>query len=1045
MRFVLSTVLALIIAFCGSAGAGAFEIIKVPDSVNAVNLRAGIDVLPGENGRIQLSTAPGADGIIRRIEVLAEKEGSNPSWALFALGNDSDTQIQRLLVAPFYRLPDSGLLTPDLGSDRIAVLTVNAGIRPERVADPEADVFEITLDPGATVTFVAELVNGELPELYLWKPDAYRDYINSFTLFRGTVLGIAGLAAVFLTIMFVVKGRGVFPATAALAWAVLVYLLIDFGVLGRLLGVGNGAVQPYRAAAEAALATTLFGFLFIYLNLHRWHMRFLHLALALFAVFLGLFAYAFFQPEISVSIARIVMLLLGLFGFFAIVLLALRGYDRAIFLVPTWIIYIAWLFYAWLVISGKVTNDIAQPAVAGGLVLLVMLIGFTTVQHAFSEGQVSIGSLSEVERRALALTGSGDFLFDWNTDRDRVIVSEDIAPKLGMSPSQLRGPIKSWLERIHPEDQDRFRTALDTLVEMRRGKVSLDVRIAARDNTFLTFRLRVKPVLASDGQVSRIVGTLHDVTTERAARERLLHDSVHDSLTGLPSKALFLDRLDTALERSRNGEGVKPAVFFIDIDKFSGVVDRLGQAGADSVLLAIARRIARQMRPLDTVARLSADQFGVILCSEKTADKIAESADQLRKTIRAPFTFGDRDIAISASLGITIFDNGAASASDVLHDAELAMLYAKRHGGDRIEAYRAAARSIVALAKANEEELERAIRNDQIRMLFQPICALNSGRIVGVEALMRWEHPLRGLIGPDEFVPLAERSGQIEQLGHLAFSQSAAQLQAWQAAVRLPDDFFVSINLSPSQLSTDTMLADMRSYLSENKAIARHIKFEITESQMMLNPEHSAYVLSVLRSMGLGVALDDFGTGHSSLSYLHRFPVDTIKIAAPFVRFSEETGFAHTQAPIIRSIVALARELDLMVIGEGVETEAERDRLMQLDCRYGQGFLYAEPLDSDALQKRLAHNIAASRTNAAALQATPSVAAPAPRPAADAVKTRPAEAQPRPTAAPSPAKPAAAAKPKRKLKLKPASPREIFNAMVQAATPKKPSAGKKAK
>ncbi|MBU1174656.1 MAG: sensor domain-containing phosphodiesterase [Alphaproteobacteria bacterium] len=956
MRFVLRLLLALLLTAFAASGARAFEIITVPDSVNAINLRAGIDIMPGENGRVQLSTAPGADGIIRRIEVLAEKASTNPNWALFALANESDTQMQRLLVAPFHRLPGSGLIEPDLGSDRIAVLTVNAGIRPERVPDPEADVFEITLDPGATVTFVAELVEGELPELYLWKPDAYRDYVNSFTLFRGTVLGIASLAAVFLTIMFVVKGRGVFPATAALAWAVLAYLLVDFGVLGRLLGVGNGAIQPYRAAAEAALATTLFGFLFIYLNLHRWHLRFLHLALALIAVFLGLFAYSFVQPELAATIARVAMMVLGFLGLFIIVLLALRGYDRAVFLVPTWIIYIAWLFYAWLVISGRVTNDIAQPAVAGGLVLLVMLIGFTTVQHAFSEGQVSIGALSEVERRALALTGCGDFVFDWNVDRDRVQVSEELASRLGVSNPSLRGPIKAWLERIHPEDQDRFRTALDTLVEMRRGKVSLDLRIQAQDASYRAFRLRAKPVLAGDGQVSRVVGTLQDVTSDRAARQRLLHDSVNDSLTGLPNRELFLDRLDSALERSRHGEGAKPAVFFIDIDKFSGVVERLGQAGADSVLLAIARRIARQMRPLDSVARLNADQFGVVLCSEQTADRIAEVSDQLRKAIRAPFTFGERDIAVSASLGVTIFDNGPAQAADVLRDAELAMLYAKRHGGDRIEAYRAAARSIAALAKATEEDLSRAMKNDQIRMYYQPICELTSGRIVGAEALVRWRHPIRGLIGPEEFVPLAERSGQIEELGRLIFEQSAGQLETWQNGGHLPEGFFVSVNLSPRQLAKETLLADMRSYLDEHKSVASHIKLEITEGQLMLNPEHSAYVLANLKAMGLGIALDDFGTGHSSFGYLHRFPADTIKIAADFVRLSGDSGLVHTQAPIMRAIVALAAELDLMVIGEGIETEAERDRLMQLSCHYGQGYLFAEPMDADALHKRLMHN-----------------------------------------------------------------------------------------
>jgi 7TMR-DISM extracellular 2 len=278
MRQVFALVVLLLLAVVGPARAQEVDIVPAPEDINAVNLTSAVSIRPGENGKIELSTAPGEDGIIRRIGVLASQSGTNPNWGLFALRNDSDAQIDRLLVAPFFRLPGSGVFRPDLGSLRITALTPSAGIRPVRLPDREADVFEVTLDPGATVTFVAELSGTALPELYLWKPDAYRDYVNSFTLFRGVVLGVAALAAVFLTIMFVVRGRGIFPATAAFGWAVLTYLLIDFGIFGPLLGISNGSTQPFRAAAEAGIATTLFAFLFIYLNLHRWHLRFITLA-----------------------------------------------------------------------------------------------------------------------------------------------------------------------------------------------------------------------------------------------------------------------------------------------------------------------------------------------------------------------------------------------------------------------------------------------------------------------------------------------------------------------------------------------------------------------------------------------------------------------------------------------------------------------------------------------------------------------------------------------------------------------------------------------
>ncbi|MCF6325715.1 MAG: sensor domain-containing phosphodiesterase [Devosiaceae bacterium] len=951
-KYIVFSIMA--IAVMTIAPASAFEVIAVPSDVNAINLSAAIDVVEGADGRVRLSTAPGADGIVRRIEVLAAKEGTNPAWALFALSNPSDIQITRLLVAPFFRMPGSGLFTPDLGNARISALTPSAGLRPQRQNDPEADVFEIILDPGATVTFAAELTNAQLPELYIWEPGAYRDYISSFTLFRGTVLGISGLAAVFLTIMFVVKGRGVFPATAAFSWAVLIYLLIDFGVLGPLLGVDNGSVQPYRAASEAGIATTLFGFLFIYLNLHRWHLRFLHLAMALSAIMLALIAFAFLQPSIAATVARSILVILGIFGFALILLLAIRGYDRAVMLVPTWIIYLSWLTFSWMVLSGQISNDIAQSAVAGGLVLMVMLMGFTTVQHAFAEGQVSLGTVSEIERRALALTGSGDYVFDWNIERDRVNVSTEIHSRLGIREGALRGSIKLWLDRVHARDRDRFRTALDTLVELQRGKANLDVRFGAHDGAYRVFRMRVKPVLSGSGSVSRIVGTLQDVTADRASRERLMHDAVHDSLTGLPNKQLYIDRLERALIRARESGGIKPAVLVINLDEFSLLDERIGQSAADSVLLAVSRRIGRIMQPMDTLARTSGDQFAAILTSSDSATKIAEIAETMRRGLRTPFNFGDQDVILTASIGITIFDNGPASATEVLRDAELAMYYAKRLGGDRIEAYRASARSIAAYSEASEKELERAINAGELQVHYQPIYNIQTGKITGAEALMRWNHPSKGIILPSEFIPLAERIGMIEKIGRLALRQAANQTGDWINNFQLDENFFVSINLSTTQLATQSLLNDLRTMVTENPQLARHIKLEVTESQVMVNPEQSAYVLSALKNMGLGLALDDFGTGHSSLSYLHLFPFDTVKIPAQFVQMSENSGLAHTQGPIMRAIISLANELGLKVVAEGVESTDELKRLRELNCQMAQGFLFDSAMPGNDLQRKLA-------------------------------------------------------------------------------------------
>jgi EAL domain-containing protein (putative c-di-GMP-specific phosphodiesterase class I) len=363
------------------------------------------------------------------------------------------------------------------------------------------------------------------------------------------------------------------------------------------------------------------------------------------------------------------------------------------------------------------------------------------------------------------------------------------------------------------------------------------------------------------------------------------------------------------------------------------------------------------MRPLDTVARLGGDQFGVILASEQAAGKIAETAEQIRKALKSPFNFGDRDLSLTASIGVTIYDGNPVSATDVLRDAELAMYYAKRLGGDRIEAYRASARSIAAYTRASEEDLDRGLRHGEMQVQFQPIMDIHAGVIAGCEALMRWNHPQRGVVPPEEFVPLAERTGLIERLGRLAFEQAAGQAREWVSQLPLPEDFFVSVNLSPSQLATETLLNDMKALVNEHRMVAAHLKLEITESQVMTNPEHSAYMLAALKQMGLGLALDDFGTGHSSLSYLHRFPFDTIKIPAPFVQMADDSGMSHTQVPIIRSIVALATELDLAVIAEGVETIEEIERLQQLNCHYAQGFAFGAAMTGAEFTKRLAQQL----------------------------------------------------------------------------------------
>jgi diguanylate cyclase (GGDEF)-like protein/PAS domain S-box-containing protein len=663
----------LIAALFGASPAHAVEAVNVRTDVTAIDLTAVAELVKTETDRIQVSAAPGADGIVRRMQQPA-REGST-NWAVFALANSGDEQIDRLIVVPHYRMVGSGLLLPDLGLSRVVTITPSSGERPEEQDSATADIYRITLDPGTVITYVAELRTDRLPQLYLWEPDAYKDKVNSLTLYHGIVIGIAGLLALFLTILFVVKGSVMFPAAAALGWAVLIYIGIDFGFWGKVFDMSAGAERVWRACGEAILSATLLVFLFAYLNLSRWHVRYAHITIAWLAALAALIAVAVFDPAVAAGIARISLLGIAVCGLALVIYLSTHGFDRAVLLIPTWLLLVVWTLAAGMAVIGTVTNDIIGPALLGGLVLIVMLIGFTVMQHAFAGG-ITHGIVSDVERRALALTGAGDMIWDWDVSADKVFTSPETEHLLGLKRGALEGPAAQWLDVLHPLDRDRFRASLDSVVEQRRGRLTQDFRLRTSDGHYLWFTLKARPVVGSDGEVVRLVGTLTDVTDFKNAEERLLFDAVHDNLTGLPNRELFIDRMEAVFAFARSDPQVKPSVIVIDLDRFKQVNDSVGIAVGDSILLTIARRLGRLLKPQDTLARLSGDQFALILLSEREPARIVAFAETMRRTLRAPIAFNDREIFITASIGLALAENQPHRTEEVLKDAELAMYYA---------------------------------------------------------------------------------------------------------------------------------------------------------------------------------------------------------------------------------------------------------------------------------------------------------------------------------------------------------------------------------
>ncbi len=935
---------AVLIASLTVSPVRAVEAVNVRVDIAAIDLTDAVETLKSEGGRIQVSTAPGSDGIVRRMEVPAREVGAN--WAVIALANSSDEQIDRLIVVPHYQMVGSKILWPDLGLSRVVNITPSAGDRPDRQDSATADIFRITLDPGIVVTYIVELRTDKLPQIYLWEPDTYKDKVNSFTLYHGIVIGIAGLLALFLTILFVVKGSFMFPAAAALGWAVLVYIGVDFGFWGKVFDMSAGAERVWRASGEAILAATLLVFLFAYLNLNRWHVRYAHIAIAWLAFLGALVAVALVDPSIASGIARLSLLFVAIGGFGLIIYLAVQGFDRAVLLIPTWFLMVCWVIAAGLAVGGWVTNDIVAPALLGGLVLIVMLIGFTVMQHAFAGG-VTQGIVTDVERRALALTGAGDLIWDWDVSADKVFTSPETESMLGLKRGALEGPAAQWIDVVHPHDRDRFRAALDSVIEQGRGRVVQDFRLRTPDGHSLWFTMKARPVVGSDGEVVRLVGTLTDVSEAKIAEERLLHDAVHDNLTGLPNRQLFVDRLDAVLTFAKSNPDLRPAVMVMDLDRFKQVNDSVGMAVGDSILLTLARRLGRLLKPQDTLARMSGDQFGLILISEKDQTRILAFAEATCKAVRAPIGFNEREIFLTVSLGIALSDTQPNQADELLKNAELAMYAAKRMRGDRFEVFKPAMRARKTDRLTLESELRRALDREEITLLYQPIVRLENRTVAGFEALARWDHPKMGRLSPSEFITIAEEIGLITDLGLFAIERTARQLGIWQRAVRSRVPLFASVNVSSRQLLKNDVVDNLRAVLARAGLARGTLKLELTESAVMENPEQAAQILKRLRDLGAGLALDDFGTGHSSLAYLQRFPFDTIKIDQSFVRANAK----GTRPVILRSIVGLAHDLGMDVVAEGAENDSDAVALHHLGCEFAQGFVFGHPMSAAQAQE----------------------------------------------------------------------------------------------
>jgi diguanylate cyclase (GGDEF)-like protein/PAS domain S-box-containing protein len=554
------------------------------------------------------------------------------------------------------------------------------------------------------------------------------------------------------------------------------------------------------------------------------------------------------------------------------------------------------------------------------------------------------------ERYALAVRAANDGLWDWNLKKGQIYYSPRWKQMLGYAEEDINDNPNEWFNRVHPEDIAKLRTNISAHIKGLSAHFESEYRIQHSNGSYRWMLSRGMAVIGADKTALRLAGSQTDITLRKQAETKLLHDAFHDSLTELPNRSLFIDRLKHVIERSKRDNSNIYAVIFLDLDRFKDVNDSLGHLTGDQLLIATAHLLKSILRPMDTVARLGGDEFVILLEDIRDVSDVTRVSDRIQKKLMLAALLPNHTIFMSASMGIVLSTTGYDRPEDVLRDADTAMYRAKENGRSRYEIFDSAMRDQIMLRLEIESALRQAIEKGNLDVFYQPVVDVKIGRIVWFEALVRWKHPERGLLPPSEFLPLADETGLIIELDRLVMRKAAAQLVKWQKQFVTDPSLGVSVNISGKHINQPDFVEYIVQTLQETGLPASSLNLEITENAVMGNFDIILDVLDKLKTYGIQVQIDDFGVGYSSLNYLSHYSIKVLKIDRSFIsKILKDPNYMK----IVQVIIKLTHGLGLTVVAEGVETKEQLTQLSKLDCEYIQGKLISMPAEEEVITKLL--------------------------------------------------------------------------------------------